>query len=380
MDFSALNEYLGTLAGSRGLAGFDCMVRVGGKEVFRRMEGFADREARRPIAADTIYRMFSMTKPITCTAALQLYERGKFLMTDPVADYLPEFREMSVRTTENGRTTVRPAKRPITIQNLFTMSAGLTYDLQSPSLQELYRRSGMNYTTREFVRALAGEPLIYDPGEHWAYSLAHDVLAALIEELSGLPFEEYLRRNLFEPLGMRDAHFFVPPEKMNRVAYRYGCAPGKEPVREAYENPYQASPNYRAGGAGLSCTLDDYARFADALCRGGRCEETGARILGSATVRLMRTNHLSEQQMRDFTWIQYAGYGYGLGVRTMAAREKGGCLGGLGEFGWGGAAGTYALIDPEYDLVMLFGQQSTPAGEDFIQPRIRNILYRCLED
>lgn len=376
MNFNALTEYLKTLEGELGLAGYDCAVYLDGGEVYRRMDGYADREAGRPIAHDTIYRMFSMTKPITCTAALQLYEKGRFLLTDPLGNYLPEFREMTVREGDS----LRPARNPITIRNLFTMSAGLTYDLDSPSMQALKRDTDGRYTTRQLVQALAKEPLTYDPGERWVYSLAHDVLGALIEEVSGLPFEEYLQRHIFAPLGMKDAHFFVPEDKLGRVAYRYGCERGKAPVREAYENLYQASPNYRSGGAGLSCTLDDYARFACALCRGGWCEQTHARILGSATVRLMRENQLSEAQMRDFNWVQYAGYGYGLGVRTLVSRAESGSPGGLGEFGWGGAAGTYALIDPEYRLVMLFGQQSTPNFEHVIQPRIRNILYRCLEE
>lgn len=380
MNFEAMTEYLKTLEGEMGLAGYDYMVRVGGKEVYCRMEGYADVEARRPIARDTIYRLFSMTKPITCTAALQLYEKGKFLMNDPVSRYLPEFEEMSVRTVENGVAVVRPARQPITVRHLFTMSAGLTYDLDSPSLQALKAETGTQFTTRQLVQALAKEPLIYDPGENWQYSLAHDVLGALIEELSGLPFEEYLQRNLLEPLGMQDTHFVVPEEKLGRVAYRYTCASGKAPVREAYENIYQLSPACRSGGAGLSGTMDDYARFADAMCRGGYSEARGVRILGEATVRLMRTNHLNEVQLRSFNWPQCAGYGYGLGVRTMIDRAQGGLLCGEGEFGWGGAAGTYVTIDPEYDLVALFGQQSTPAREEIIQPRICNILYRCLAD
>ena len=376
MNFNALNEYLKTLEGELGLAGYDCAVYLDGGEVYRRMEGYADREANRPIARDTIYRMFSMTKPITCAAALQLYERGKFLLTDPVSRYLPEFSEMTVREGD----ALRPAVRPITVRDLFAMSAGLTYDLDSPSMQAMMRETDMRYTTRQFAQALAKEPLIYEPGERWAYSLAHDVLGALIEELSGLSFEAYLERHVFTPLGMKDAHFFVPQDKLGRVAYRYRCERGRAPVREAYENVYQRSPNCRSGGAGLSCTLDDYARFACALCQGGWCEQTHTRILGSATVRLMRENQLSDAQMRDFNWVQYAGYGYGLGVRTLVSRAESGSPGGLGEFGWGGAAGTYALIDPEYRLVMLFGQQSSPNFENVVQPRIRNILYRCLEE
>lgn len=378
MNFGTIGDYLNRLESELGLCGYDYMVRVGGKEVFRQMGGYADREAGRPIARDTIYRMFSMTKPITCTAALQLYEKGLFLMNDPVSRYLPEFGEMSVRTVENGVAVVRPARKAITIRQLFTMSAGLSYDMDSPSLREMMAATGMRYTTRQFVQALAKEPLIYEPGENWQYSLAHDVLGALIEELSGLPFDEYLQRNLLDPLGMEDTHFIVPEEKMGRVAYRYTCAAGNEPVREAYENVYQRSPNYRSGGAGLSGTMDDYARFADAMCNGGYSEARGVRILSSETVRLMRTNHLSEAQMRSYNWPQLAGYGYGLGVRTMIDRAQGGLLCGQGEFGWGGAAGTYVMIDPEHDLVALFGQQSTPANEDVIQPRLSNMLYPCL--
>ena len=379
MDFSVLTEFLNSMKEQRGLAGFDCMVRVRGQEVYRHMQGYADAEAARPIARDTIYRMFSMTKPITCTAALQLYEKGKFLMTDPLSMYLPEFEHMMVRTLEGRTEVLRPAKNPIRVRDLFTMSAGLSYNLGSPALAAMMEKTQMRYTTRDLVRALAQEPLMYDPGEHWLYSLAHDVLGALIEELSGMPFDEYLQKNIFDPLGMRDAHFIVPQDKLCRCAYRYTCKPSEAPVREAYENIYQRSENYRSGGAGLSCTLDDYARFADALCNQGYSEACKVRILGSDTVRLMTTNHLNEQQMADFNWVQYAGYGYGLGVRTLIAPEKGGCTCGMGEFGWGGAAGTYVIIDPSHELVMIFGQQSSPPGEDYIQPRIRNIVIRALE-
>ena len=375
MNFDKLAAFQDRLI-ERGIGGSDCAIYVGFDPVYRHFSGWQNREAYIHTSQSTLYRMFSMTKPITCAAALQLYERGKFLLTDPVSRYLPEFSDMTVREGD----ALRPAVRPITVRDLFAMSAGLTYDLDSPSMQAMMRETDMRYTTRQFAQALAKEPLIYEPGERWAYSLAHDVLGALIEELSGLSFEAYLERHVFAPLGMKDAHFFVPQDKLGRVAYRYRCERGRAPVREAYENVYQRSPNCRSGGAGLSCTLDDYARFACALCRGGWCEQTHTRILGSATVRLMRENQLSETQMRDFHWVQYAGYGYGLGVRTLVSRAESGSPGGLGEFGWGGAAGTYALIDPEYRLVMLFGQQSSPNFEDVVQPRIRNILYRCLEE
>ncbi len=383
MKFDALRDYLNTLPGM-GIAGYDCLVLRGGREVFRACWGYANREAGVPIGRDTLYRMYSMTKPLTCAAALQLYERGLFLLDDPLAAFLPEYAEMQVRTvTEQGIYTLRPARRPITLRHLFTMAAGLTYDLESPSLARLMQASGMRYTTREFARALAGEPLIYDPGEHWAYSLAHDVLGAVIEVISGKTLEKYMQENLFAPLGMQDAHFRVPEEKLPRCALRYCHTPAGEvtlDTPDARANIYQRSENYCSGGAGLTMTVEDYARFADAMCNRGLSRATGARILGGGTVDLMRENQLTEQQMRDFNWPQMKGYGYGLGVRTMVSRARSGSPGALGEFGWGGAAGTSLIVDPAWDAVMVFGQQSSPAEEEIIQPRLRNILYRCLED
>ncbi len=381
MNFTKLTAFLNTLD-AWGNVGFDCMIRQGGKEIYRYLHGFADRENGKPIREDTIYKMFSMTKPMTCVAALQLYEEGKFLMTDPVSKYLPEFANMMVRTTVDGVCTLRPAKTEITVQHLFTHTAGFTYDLHSTSLDKLMEETNYCYTTRQFVAAIAKEPLIYDPGTQWQYSLAHDVLGAFVEVVSGAEFETYLQENIIKPLGMKDAHFIVPEEKIGRCALRYEHdETGKTwPQEPKLYNAYQVSPNYRSGGAGLSCTTEDYMKFADTLCNLGKSRENGTRILGTETVQLMRRNHLNPAQMVNFNWIQYVGYGYGLGVRTLVAPEVANAMTGLGEFGWGGAAGTYAIIDPAHDLTILFSQQSQPAGEDYIQPRIRNIVLRCLEE
>ena len=382
MNFTALTDILSTLP-AKGVAGYDCLVLRGGKTALRTQYGYANREAGVPIDEGTIYRMYSMTKPITCAAALTLYERGRFLLDDPLGEYLPEFREMQVREADGkGGFALRPAARPITVRNLFTMTAGFTYELDSPSLLALGEETNWQYTTRQFAAALAREPLSYDPGDHWAYSLAHDVLAALVEELAGMEFEEYLRRVFFEPLGMEDAHFVVPEEKLSRCALRYCHTPEGEITLDTPDpraNVYRRSPAHKSGGAGLSCTVNDYARFADAMCNLGASRATGARILGEGTVQLMRANQIAAPHLaRDFNWDQMRGYGYGLGVRTMTDRALSGSPGGLGEFGWGGAAGTFVIIDPEWDTVMVFGQQSSPPEEDWIQTRIRNILYPCL--
>lgn len=381
MNFDKLTAFLKTLD-SWGNVGLDCLIHQGGKEIYRYMQGYADRENNKPIAKDTIYKMFSMTKPMTCVAALQLYEEGRFLMTDPLYLYLPEFKDMTVRTVVDGVCTLRPAKTQITVQNLFTHTAGFAYDLASPSLEALKKETNGQYTTRQFVSAIAKEPLIYDPGTCWQYSLAHDVLGAFVEAVSGVEFETYMQENIIKPLGMRDAHFIVPEEKLSRCALRYEHdETGRTwPQMPKLYNAYQVSPNYRSGGAGLSCTTEDYMKFAEALCHLGKSPENGVRILGTRTVELMRTNHLNPAQMVNFNWIQYAGYGYGLGVRTLVHPQVGGSMAGLHEFGWGGAAGTYVIIDPENDLTIVFSQQSLPAGEDYIQPRIRNIVYRCLEE
>lgn len=376
MNFDRLDEFLRGLE-KMGRPGTDCAIYQDGKLIHRHMYGLSDRENGVPITENTIYRMFSMTKPVTCAAMLQLYERGHFLLTDPVSMFLPEFAHMQVQ----HQAALEAA--PITMRQLFTMTAGLTYDLDTPYLQKLYREKP-DYSTRDFVGAVAQSQLLYQPGTHWCYSLAHDVLAACVEAISGMRFSEYLKKNIFEPLDMHDVWFHVPQDKIALSCVRYVVdertgASQRESTDTATQrfNTYQRGENFESGGAGLSTTVNDYAKFAMMLANLGK-GANGVRVLSEDTVNLMRENQLTDAQMNDFNWIQFTGYGYGLGVRTLLSRAAAGALGKPGEFGWSGAAGTYLIVDPDKRLAVVYAQQTAASGEAFVQPRLRNMIYAGL--
>lgn len=237
--------------------------------------------------------------------------------------------------------------------------------------------NGLPKTVQGMSQVLSKVPLAFDPGTHWHYGLSHDVLGALIEVLSGKSFGEYLEENIFAPLGMRDTSFRLPPEKRDRLAARYLLEDGRRVrVGADVDEDYQPDATYESGGGGLLSTLEDYTRFAQAMACGGSLE--GVRILGSQTIDLMRQNHLSPQQMEDFNWPFLAGYGYGLGVRTMVNPQAGGCNGSLGEFGWCGMLGTWVMIDPAERLTAVYMQQLTPNLEAYHQPRMRSVIYGSL--
>lgn len=377
MNFSALDDFLANLD-KRGKSATDCAIYLDGKLVHRHMRGLIDREHNIPVGEDTLYRMFSMTKPITCVAMMQLYEQGKFLLSDPVSVYLPEFEHMIVAHRQPTEAA------SITLHQLFTMTSGLSYNLETDPLRALYA-SNPDYSTRDFVKAIAKSPLLFQPGEHWYYSLAHDVLAAVVEVISGMRFSEYLKKNIFEPLGMKDWYFHVPQDQIHRSCVRY-CYDAKEQryYRDINEtdtmryNMYQRGPNFESGGAGLTTTVNEYAKFANMLTRLGTAED-GTRIIGESTLNMMRENHLNPQQEHDFNWIQFHGYSYGLGMRTLVSRAQAGSAGALGEYGWGGAAGTYFLSDPANHLTVVYAQQATPNDEVYVHPRLRNLIYAGLE-
>ena len=389
MTFKEIRAFQDSLIGI-GIGGNDLAIYVDHKPVYRYMTGFQNMDQNIPTNRDTMYKMFSMTKPITCIAALQLFEKGRFLLNDPVTDYLPEFENMKVRvgkdpngicTPEMEALEVRDAVNPIEIQHLFTMTAGLDYNLEAKPLQELAARTDGQYSTAEFIRAVAESPLMYEPGTHWAYSLAHDVIGRLIEVWSGMSFGEYLKKNIFDPLGMKTASFHPAKEFRERYMIRCGFGEdGKTFVPGEQQNPYQASPKMESGGAGLSMTVDDYARFACMLANRG-VAENGERIIAGRTIDLMKENYLDPEQYRDIfvSSTLRQGYGYGLGVRTLYSRAASGAVGPVGEFGWGGAWGTYMLADTDNRLAIVYGEQGVDTKGDYIQRRIRNLAYAALE-
>ena len=374
MDFSPLTTFMDSLI-ERGIPGCDIIIQQDHKTLFRYMTGCRDREAGLKMRGDEMYFMYSVSKPVTVTAALQLLEKGLFLLTDPVSDYLPEYRDLTVRQADGS---VRPAAQPMLIRHLFSMTAGLDYDLNKPEIRRALDEKGDRCTTRDIVRAIASSPLVFEPGTHWNYSLCHDVLAGLVEVVSGIRFADYVRKNIFEPLGMSKSAYHRAPDSDQDYAALYIYDDEQRAARRLpLKCDYIFSDLYDSGGAGMVSCVDDYALFADALACGG-VGRSGARILGQPAIDLMRENQLGPAQMADFNWVQLTGYGYGLGVRTAISRAPGGLLGPVGEFGWSGAAGAYLMLDPERRLSVYYGQHMRNSMEPYVHPRIRNIVYSVL--
>ncbi|OPJ57905.1 serine hydrolase domain-containing protein [Clostridium oryzae] len=384
-SFKSLDELLKSFC-EDGPAGASCIVNQDGNTLYEGYFGYADLENRMAIDEDTIFRIFSMTKVITCTAALMLYERGKFLLTDPIEEYLPEFKNPKVyRYSPRGELFVSPASRPLTIKDFFNMTTGLTYEGDIiPTAKDIAKiREEMDaegkYSIRDFVKRIAEVPLSFDPGTHWQYSLNHDVLGAFIEVLSGKSFGEFLEEEIFKPLGMKNTSFRIPEEKKDRLSVLYGKnEQGKLMPITDMDAFYQEDAILESGGAGLLSTLGDYSKFAQMLAFGGEYE--GARILGRKTIELMSTNHLNDELLKDFRSTPYqAGYGYGLGVRVMIDRADGGCNGSIGEFGWCGMAGTWMMVDPKEKLSAVYMHQLFPNMEWYCHPRVRAAIYGALK-
>lgn len=378
MKFDDLTKFLDKITSWR-IPGAVCRINYGGKEVYEYHCGYADIASGKPMQGDELFHLYSLTKLITCVSALQLFEKGEFLMNDPLSDYLPEFKNMMVQKTNlNGTNKLIPAKTPITIRDLFTMTAGFTYDHFTPSFNEVRKATDNRCPTREMIVALAKDPLVFHPGESFRYSLCHDVLGALIEEISGMKLGEYMKKHIFEPLGMDDTFFKLPENKRERAMtqYIFNDKLGKA-VETDFNNEHEMGTEYESGGAGLISCAADYMKFADTLCNGGTNKD-GARILSPRTIDLMRTNHLTPKQREGIDWVQMAGYGYGLGVRTLVDPTAG-SLSPKGEFGWSGMAGTYIIIDPENKLTVFYGQQMINNQEPYVHPRIRNIVYASLD-
>ena len=380
MDFTKVTNFLEALDNA-GIPGADLAIYIKGKEVYRHQTGFADLDSRTPIAPDTLYQFYSMTKIITCVSALRLYEEGLFSLIDPLHEYLPEFKNMNVRTVlENGKVHIAPAKNQIRIIDLFTMSSGMSYDL-TPEYEKLGKKTNGNFTLKELSKALSKDPLFFEPGTQWKYSLSHDVLAYLIEVISGKTLGEYFDENILIPLNMKDTFFRLPKEKESRMVTCYEYDEINKTHKKIEKLPIRFDLDYKfeSGGAGLVSSIDDYAKFSNVLCAGGTAANK-YRILSRPTIELMRTNHLDVVRMQEYNgnWLHHSGYGYGLGVRTMVDKAAGGSNSSIGEFGWSGMAGTYVLMDPAVDLTYVYAQQLIPSKEEYVAPRLRNIIYGCL--
>jgi len=363
MNFKRVTDFMESLK-DVGVAGADLGIYLKGREVYRRQVGYANIETQAPITKDTLFAIWSMTKVVTCVAALRLLEEGRFLLSDPIGNYMPEFRDM---TYKNEAGEVVPCKRPIRVVDLFTMSSGVSYDV----LADLSLCTDLT----KFAAAISKETLHFEPGTRWMYGYSHDILGALIERIIDRKVSEYFHDEIFAPLGMNDTFFhqYMSSENAVRLAnvYNYNAE------ARTHSKADHANWDFENCGGGLVSSVDDYAKFANALCNHGMAANE-YRLLSKGTIELMRTNHLCDIRMGDYNWDSHIGYGYGLGVRTLLDKAKSGMNGNIGEYGWAGYLGTYFSVDPAAELTYVYAHQLMPSMEGHIAPRLKNIIYACI--
>ena len=372
MDFTRLTEYVDSL-GAVGVPGCDLTVWRDHEPIYRHMAGHRDEAGAEPMRGDEAYCLFSCTKVFTTCAAMQLIERGRLSLDDAVADHLPAYANLTVREGDG----VRPARRVMTVRHLMSMQSGLDYDMNTPAPRAVLAQTGGRATTRQLVDARAKDPLCFDPGEDFLYSLSHDVLAVVIEAASGMKFSDYLKKNIFEPLGLETVGFALKARDVARLCaqYEYDDAQKKPVACPRDVNSYRFSEQYESGGAGLYCDVKDYITFADALACGG-VGKNGARILGPEMIQLWSANQLGPRSRATFDQWKRLGYSYALGVRTRVDNSVGG-RGQIGEFGWDGAAGAWTMIDPINHLSAFYAMHVRNFGYsyDVIHPTIRDLIY-----
>ncbi len=351
------------------IAGAVTLVAREGKVVHLEAHGYRDREAEVPMEVDDIFVIMSMTKTIVSTALMMLHEEGRFLLTDPISNWLPEFAEMQVRVPEGQGEDGLVAARPITVRHVLTHTAGLaTGGTQAAQVEEVASDSPL----RARVRRLAALPLNFQPGERWQYGSATDVVAALAEAISGQNMDDFLRERIFQPLGMNDTHYNVPQEKWSRRARVYN--PDRENLGRIEPRPVtEPTPTRVFGGvAGLSSTVPDYFRFAQMVMNGG--EYDGIRLLSPKTINLMISNHIGDLPVS----IRGPGYGFGLGYSVLT--DPGASNEPLtpGSYGWGGAWGTYYVNDPAEELIAILMIQISSYGHLNIRPDLATLATQAI--
>jgi CubicO group peptidase (beta-lactamase class C family) len=346
----------------------------------------------RPLGDDAIYRIYSMTKPITSIALMQLYEQGRVLLEDPVSAYIPEFAEMQVFT--GGTPTapkVRPAQTTMTVKDVLTHASGLTYGFFfQNNLDAMYREDGLgdfqlpDYTLEEGMRRLATKPLAFDPGTAWNYSMSTDVCGRLVEVIAEVGLDEYFAERITGPLGMDDTAFHVPADKKDRFTSNYALTPD-EPLMivDSFDaSPYLSPPVFLSGGGGLVGTVDDYQRFVDMLLNGGELD--GRRIIGRKTLEYMTINHLPEGKTLNelgqslFSEAVMEGMGFGLGFSTLVDPARNGAVSSGGEFAWGGAASTAFWVDPAEEITCVFMTQLMPSSSYPLRRELKATVYQAL--
>jgi len=387
MDFTKLTAYLDSLEQAYEVHGLDCKIMRGHETVYRHMAGHRDYALSIPVSETDLYDVYSCTKIITMVSVMQLVEQGRILLDDPLAKYLPEFSDMQVATDfpigewpfawPTLASPLTPAKHPILIRDLMSMTAGLSYDVFSEPIQEMKRESGNQANTREMMKAIARMPLVAEPGTRFSYALGHDVLAAVVELVGGEPFSLHVKKHIFDPLGATEMYFHLSDSEKSRLSAQYMRDFETGVIAPSSDMVYRLTDRYDSGGAGLTCSVDSYSLVLDALANGG-VGATGLRILKPESILAMSENQLNEQQLNDFSKAGKIGYGYGLGVRTLIDSSK--SKSPVGEFGWDGAAGAFALVDPTNQISIFYAHEiiGMLAAYSEIHPTVRDLAYEAM--
>ncbi len=371
-DEEKLTAYLDSLI-DKGIPSVDCIVCRDHKQIYRHMNGTSDRDRKTAVRADQRYLMFSMTKVQTMTAMMQLVEQGRVSLDDEVGRFLPAYRNLQVQDEEG----LRDLEEPLRIWQLLSMQSGLDYDLNRPGIVRVLKEKGKDATTREVVDAFVESPLESVPGTHFHYSLSHDVAAAVIEEVSGMRFGEYLKKNLWDALDMKDTFFAKPlNDGLERLAQQYivnenGIVPMEQTCN------YQLSERYESGGAGLVSSTEDYAKLADTLACGGESAQ-GVRILKAETVERFKVNLLCKTSLVEIAFnMGRKGYGYSCGMQVLMHPEMIGSPAPAGIFGWDGAAGSSVQMDTASKTSLVYTQHVRNCGMayDTIHPTLRDIVF-----
>jgi len=365
------------------LAGTLTLVARNGKIAYLNAQGMQDKEAGKPMTEDTIFRIYSMSKPVTAVAAMTLWEQGKFHMFDPISKYLPEFADMKVYVSGSGdEMVVEDAASPIRIIDLFMHTSGLSYGFSNSEVDKLYQQmfSKPDELNRDNIIAkLVAMPLTHQPGTAWNYGVSTDVIGFLVEKLSGKKLGEYMQEAIFTPLGMKDTGFYVPADKVDRLTQIYTAdrKTGKTIVMENEPvGDFMSDPDIHNAGGGLVSTMQDYFTFAQMMLNGG--EINGVRILGRKTVEYMSSNHLPNNLIPFNADSQ--GEGYGLAMSVTVDPGMSGFMSSKGNFGWGGAASTYFRVDPQEKIIMISMAQFVPIGFHRYHDDFRNLVYQALVD
>lgn len=363
------------------LAGIVSLVARHGKVAHAEKFGMQNIEADIPMAFDTVFRIYSMTKPIASAALMMLHEDARFHLNDPVSKYLPEFSALKVYGADGKHDD---SCRPMTVHHLLTHTAGLSYGFDpNDPIDKLYNQAKplqWSLSPREMVRVLGELPLRFHPGDNWHYSVATDVVGALVEVIADRPFGDFLQEKIFDPLGMVDTSFYVSDAQRDRFAANYGpCKKKGIKVIDAPESSDYCVPNVRqSGGGGLVSTMADYLQFSQLMLNGGELD--GVRLLGRKTVNLMAQNHLPQSMMPIAISDPMSGIGFGLGFGVITDLAQTQNAGSAGTFSWGGAANTTFWLDPAEDLLAILMLQYMPTGTYPVNQDFRSLVYQALVD